>query len=286
MTALIIDGRQTGMQVREDIRETVAAHVAKGFRAPALAVILVGEDAASAVYVRNKRLACIEAGIHSLAFDLPVETSEMALVNLIDNLNASNEVDGILVQLPLPSHINTDTIIERIDPKKDVDGFHPCNLGRLAQKRPTLRPCTPFGIIRLLEAARIPLIGTHAVVVGASNIVGRPMALEFLLAGATVTICHSQTAHLRRHVEMADILVVAAGLMGVVDTAWLKPHQVVIDVGMHRLKDGRLRGDVDFEAARALVAAITPVPGGVGPMTVAMLLHNTLLAAGVYPHMP
>ncbi|KTD00734.1 Bifunctional protein FolD protein [Legionella geestiana] len=286
MTALIIDGRQTAMQVRGEIRETVAAHVTKGFRAPALAVILVGEDAASAVYVRNKRLACKEAGVHSLAFDLPAETSETALITLIDSLNASSEVDGILVQLPLPSHINTDTIIERINPKKDVDGFHPYNLGRLAQKRPALRPCTPFGIMHLLEAAHIPLTGAHAVVVGASNIVGRPMALEFLLVGATVTVCHSQTVHLRRHVEMADILVVAAGQMGVVDTAWLKPHQVVIDVGMHRLDDGRLRGDVDFEAARALVAAVTPVPGGVGPMTVAMLLHNTLQAAGVYQHAP
>lgn len=241
--------------------------------------MLVGANPASQVYVRSKRSACAEAGLLSKAFDLPEHTTQVQLLALIDELNADVEIDGILVQLPLPAGIDTETVIERISPDKDVDGFHPYNIGRLAVRLPLLRPCTPRGIITLLEHCGEVFKGRDAVVVGASNIVGRPMALELLLAGATVNICHRFTKDLTTHVARADIVVVAAGKPGLVQGAWIKPEATVIDVGMNRLEDGRLVGDVEFEAARERAAWITPVPGGVGPMTVATLLQNSLYAA-------
>ncbi len=248
---------------------------------PGLAVILLGNNPASSIYVNNKRKVCAEVGFNSYSYDLPTQTSELELVDLIDTLNANEDVDGILVQLPLPTHINTTTIIERIDPKKDVDGFHPYNLGRLAQGNPLLRPCTPYGVIQLLQHYQLDLLGKHAVVVGASNIVGRPMALELLLAKATVTICHSATQQLEQHIRSADLIVVAAGSYDVVKTDWLNYKQIIIDIGMHRRQDGTVHGDVDFNEAKSKVQWITPVPGGVGPMTICTLLQNTLLAAGL-----
>jgi methylenetetrahydrofolate dehydrogenase (NADP+)/methenyltetrahydrofolate cyclohydrolase len=242
-------------------------------------VVKVGDDAASAVYVRNKRRACEEVGILSLAYDLPADTTQSRLLRLIDTLNRDARVDGILVQLPLPQQIGRTAVIEHIDAAKDVDGFHPYNIGRLAQRIPVMRPCTPYGVIRLLEHIGAPFKGQNAVVVGASNIVGRPMSLELLLTGATATVCHRFTADLREHVSRADILIVAAGKPGLIPGAWVRPGSIVIDVGMNRLPDGHLVGDVDFAPARARAAWIIPVPGGVGPMTVAMLMHNTLAAA-------
>jgi methylenetetrahydrofolate dehydrogenase (NADP+)/methenyltetrahydrofolate cyclohydrolase len=253
--------------------------VAARKRAPGLAVVLVGADPASQIYVRNKRQACEQAGFLSKAYDLPAETPEAKLLGLIDELNADPAIDGILVQLPLPAHIATEKVVERIRPDKDVDGFHPYNIGRLAQRIPKLRPCTPYGIVKLLEHYGEKFYGRHAVVVGASNIVGRPMALELLLMGCTVTVCHRFTEHTDRHVAEADILVVAVGKPGLVKGAWVKPGATVIDVGVNRMPDGSLKGDVEFEAARERAAFITPVPGGVGPMTVTMLLANTLTAA-------
>jgi methylenetetrahydrofolate dehydrogenase (NADP+)/methenyltetrahydrofolate cyclohydrolase len=240
---------------------------------------MVGNNPASEVYVRNKRKACVEVGIRSFSHDLLGDTSEAALLALIDGLNANNDVDGILVQLPLPAHINTDRIIERIRPDKDVDGFHPYNVGRLALRKPVLRPCTPRGVIRLLESTGQALRGKDAVVVGASNHVGRPMALELLLAGCTTTVCHRFTRDLAQQVTRAEILVVAVGKPGLVHGAWIKPGALVIDVGINRDADGTLVGDIEFEAARERAGWITPVPGGVGPMTVATLLLNTLDAA-------
>ena len=275
MPAQLIDGKAFAAELRRDIRQKVAARK----RAPGLAVVLVGQDPASEIYVRNKHQACEEAGLVSRAFNLPADTSEAKLLALIDELNADKAIDGILVQLPLPAHIPTEHVIERIRPDKDVDGFHPYNVGRLAQRIPKLRPCTPYGIIKLLEHYGEKFMGRHAVVVGASNIVGRPMALELLLMGATVTVCHRFTAHTDHHVAEADILVVAVGKPELVKGAWIKPGATVIDVGMNRLPDGRLTGDVEFTAAKQRAALITPVPGGVGPMTVAMLLLNTLTAA-------
>jgi methylenetetrahydrofolate dehydrogenase (NADP+) / methenyltetrahydrofolate cyclohydrolase len=242
-------------------------------------VVKVGDDPASQVYVRGKRRACEEVGIVSLAHDLPAATSQHELLGLIDRLNADEGVDGILVQLPLPPQIDRTAVIERIDPAKDVDGFHPYNIGRLAQRIPVMRPCTPYGVIRLLEHIGAPFKGQNAVVVGASNIVGRPMALELLLTGATATVCHRFTADLQEHVSRADILIVAAGKPGLIPGAWVKPGSMVIDVGMNRLPDGHLVGDVEFAAAYERAAWITPVPGGVGPMTVVVLMHNTLQAA-------
>lgn len=281
MPARVIDGKALAAEIREGIRLKVAARLRENRRAPGLAVVLVGSDPASKIYVRNKRLACKEAGFISHAFDMPADTSQAALLELVDKLNADPAIDGILVQLPLPVHIRTETIIERVRPDKDVDGFHPYNVGRLAQRIPRLRPCTPYGIIKLLEKYGETFTGRHAVVVGASNIVGRPMALELLLAGATVSICHRFTpeADLEKLVRTADILVVAVGKPRLIPGAWIKPGATVIDVGMNRLGKGNLVGDVDFESARQRAALITPVPGGVGPMTVAMLLSNTLTAA-------
>ncbi|MDE2070510.1 MAG: bifunctional methylenetetrahydrofolate dehydrogenase/methenyltetrahydrofolate cyclohydrolase FolD [Gammaproteobacteria bacterium] len=284
MPARVIDGKALAAEIRDGIRLKVAARLRENRRAPGLAVVLVGSDPASKIYVRNKRLACKEAGFISHAFDMPTDTSQAALLELVDRLNADPAIDGILVQLPLPVHIRTETIIERIRPDKDVDGFHPYNVGRLAQRVPLLRPCTPYGIIKLLEKYGETFTGRHAVVVGASNIVGRPMALELLLAGATVSICHRFTpeADLEKLVRTADIVVVAVGKPRLIPGAWIKPGATVIDVGMNRLGAGNLVGDVDFESARQRAALITPVPGGVGPMTVAMLLSNTLMAVELH----
>jgi methylenetetrahydrofolate dehydrogenase (NADP+)/methenyltetrahydrofolate cyclohydrolase len=278
MTARLIDGRRLAGAIKEQVRRAIDAVVASLARPPGLAVIRVGEDPASAVYVRNKRRACEELGIRSFAYDRPATESEGALLALIDRLNGDERVDGILVQLPLPPHIARSAVIERIDPAKDVDGFHPYNIGRLAQRIPLMRPCTPFGVIRLLESIGAPFKRQNAVVVGASNIVGRPMALELLLTGATATVCHRFTADLREHVSRADILIVAVGKPGLIPGGWVRPGSIVIDVGMNRLPDGHLAGDVEFAAACERAAWITPVPGGVGPMTVAMLMHNTLAA--------
>ena len=279
MAAQLIDGRQLAEQVKGDVRRAIAAAMASGAPRPGLAVVKVGDDPASAVYVRGERRACEEVGIVSLAYDLPAATAEAELLELIGELNADPRVDGILVQLPLPDHISRSRVLERIDPAKDVDGFHPYNIGRLAQRIPLMRPCTPFGVIRLLERIGAPFKGQNAVVVGASNIVGRPMALELLLTGATATVCHRFTADLREHVSRSDILIVAAGKPGLIPGAWVRPGSTVIDVGMNRTTDGHLVGDVEFAVARERAAWITPVPGGVGPMTVAMLMHNTLQAS-------
>lgn len=279
MTAQLIDGKATAAHLRQQIKTRVDTRLAAGLPAPGLAVILVGNDPASEVYVAHKRKDCAEVGIRSINHDLPAETRQEDLLALIDRLNADESVHGILVQLPLPAHIDTTAVIERIAPEKDVDGFHPYNVGRLAQRIPQLRPCTPYGVMTLLEHAGIAIRGMDAVVVGASNIVGRPMALELLLGGCTVTVTHRFTRDLRAHVERADLVVVAVGKPGLVKGEWIKPGAVVVDVGINRLADGRLVGDVEFETAKERAAWITPVPGGVGPMTRAMLLKNTLDAA-------
>lgn len=277
MVANIISGTALSKRIKADIAKKIAHYVEQGKRAPGLAVILVGADPASQVYVGSKRRSCEEIGIYSKSYDLPESTTEKELLALVDELNANDAIDGILVQLPLPKHINSEAIIERIDPKKDVDGFHPYNVGRLCQRIPTLRACTPYGVMKLLEETGIDLHGKHAVIVGASNIVGRPMALELLLAGSTVTVTHRFTKDLEHHVRQADILVVAVGKPNLVPGEWVKEGAVVIDVGINRV-NGKLVGDVGFEVAAQKAAYITPVPGGVGPMTVAMLMHNTLYA--------
>jgi methylenetetrahydrofolate dehydrogenase (NADP+)/methenyltetrahydrofolate cyclohydrolase len=279
MPAQIINGKNIAAEIRESVRDDIAHRISKGHRAPGLAVVLVGEDHASQVYVRKKREACEHAGIISSAYDLSADTTQDQLLTLIDELNANESIDGILVQLPLPEQINEAVVIDAIHPDKDVDGFHPYNIGRLAQRNPLLRPCTPLGIIMLLDHIGETYKGRHAVVVGASNIVGRPMSLELLLAGATTTVCHRFTTDLETHVGRADILVVAVGKPGIVKGEWIKPGATVIDVGINRQEDGTLTGDVDFACASERAAWITPVPGGVGPMTVAVLLRNTLEAA-------
>jgi methylenetetrahydrofolate dehydrogenase (NADP+)/methenyltetrahydrofolate cyclohydrolase len=278
MSAQLIDGKAIAAQVRTEVKLAVSERIAQGKRPPGLAVILIGEDPASEVYVRNKRRACEETGILSRSYDLPDSTTQDELVALIDELNDDPEIDGILVQLPVPKHIDPETIIERIHPDKDVDGFHPYNIGRLALRMPALQPCTPYGVMRLLDSIGETYKGRDAVIVGASNIVGRPMALELMLAGATVTVCHRFTRDTAEHVRRADIVVVAVGKPGLVKGEWIKPGATVIDVGMNRMEDGRLTGDVEFEPAAERAAYITPVPGGVGPMTVAMLMKNTLTA--------
>ena len=285
MTAQRIDGKQVAQQVREHVKQGVAARIAAGGRAPGLAVVMVGEDPASAVYVGSKRNACKEVGIVSKAFDLPASTSQAELEALIDQLNNDAEVDGILVQLPLPKGLDAQAILERINPFKDVDGFHPFNMGRLAQRNPALRPCTPRGVITLLDSIGLDLHGKNAVVVGASNIVGRPMSLELLLAGATTTVCHRFTNDLKEHVQRADVLVVAVGKPNFIPGDWVKPGAVVIDVGINRLATGQLVGDVEFAVAEQRASYITPVPGGVGPMTVATLMQNTLQACDTW-HAP
>jgi methylenetetrahydrofolate dehydrogenase (NADP+)/methenyltetrahydrofolate cyclohydrolase len=279
MSAKLIDGKAIAMDVRLGVKARIDARRATGQRVPGLAVILVGQDPASEIYVRNKRTACEHAGIISRAYDLPADSREQDLLDLIDRLNADREIDGILVQFPLPGHIDADRVTESILPDKDVDGFHPYNIGRLALRRPTLRSCTPHGVITLLEHTGEEFYGRQAVVVGASNNVGRPMMLELLLAGCTVTTCHRFTRDLEAHVATAEILVAAVGKPGIVSGEWVKPGATVIDVGITRREDGSLVGDIGFEEARARAAWITPVPGGVGPMTVAKLLENTLYAA-------
>ena len=282
MPARLIDGNRVATRILDGISAEVAHYKKSGERIPGLGVILVGDDPASRIYVRKKREDCAQVGFHSEAHLLDATTSQTELLDLIDRLNADKRIDGILVQLPVPAHINTETLIEQIDPGKDVDGFHPYNVGRLALRVPRLRPCTPYGIIYLLNGIGETYKGRHAAVIGASNIVGRPMALEFLLVGATVTICHRFTQNLREQVAMADILVVAVGKPGVVDSKWIKPGATVIDVGMNRDTQGHLRGDIDFASASERAAWITPVPGGVGPMTRAMLLKNTLTAYRIH----
>ncbi|WP_445001122.1 bifunctional methylenetetrahydrofolate dehydrogenase/methenyltetrahydrofolate cyclohydrolase FolD [Halomonas mongoliensis] len=282
MSAQLIDGKSIAARVRQQVARQVQARRDAGGRAPGLAVVLVGEDPASAVYVRNKHNACVEAGIESFQHRLPAETSQAELEALVDALNADPAVDGILVQLPLPAHLDARPILERIRPDKDVDGFHPYNLGRLAQRLPLLRPCTPKGVMTLLEQSDLKVRGLDATVVGASNIVGRPMALELMLAGCTTTVCHRFTRNLEEQVRRADLLVVAVGKPGLVKGEWVKEGAIVIDVGINRLEDGRLVGDVDFDAAARRASWITPVPGGVGPMTVATLLENTLQAADLH----
>jgi len=276
--ANIIDGKAIALTIRNDIKQRIDAIVASGNRQPGLAVILVGKDPASHVYVNNKRRACEEIGILSHSHDLPADTAETDLLALIDDLNTDVTVDGILVQLPLPSHINTESVIERIVPAKDVDGFHPYNIGRLAVRMPTLRSCTPYGVMKLLESTGIDIVGQNAVIVGASNHVGRPMGLELLLAGCTVTTCHRFTQNLAEQVGRADIVVVGVGKPGLVKGEWIKPGAIVVDIGINRTDSGKLVGDVEYDSAASRAAWITPVPGGVGPMTVAMLMYNTVYA--------
>lgn len=279
MSAQVIDGKAIAGQVRDSVHQRIAERLQSGRRAPCLATVLVGADPASQVYVKNKRVACEKLGIVSRPVELPADVAQQELLDTIDALNADDEVDGILVQLPLPRPLDAVPIIERIRPDKDVDGFHPYNIGRLAQRVPLLRPCTPFGIIEMLRSIGENFYGRHAVIVGASNIVGRPMALELLLAGATVTVVHRFTPSLEEALKPADIVVVAVGKTHLVKGEWIPHGATVVDVGINRLEDGSLAGDVEFEVAKERAAWITPVPGGVGPMTVAMLMHNTLQAA-------
>ncbi|MFA3777842.1 bifunctional methylenetetrahydrofolate dehydrogenase/methenyltetrahydrofolate cyclohydrolase FolD [Yersinia sp. 2544 StPb PI] len=282
MSAKIIDGKTIAQQVRNEVAALVQKRLAAGKRAPGLAVVLVGVNPASQIYVASKRKACEEVGFVSRSYDLPVTTTEAELLALIDSLNDDGEIDGILVQLPLPAGIDNVKVLERIHPDKDVDGFHPYNVGRLCQRAPKLRPCTPRGIVTLLERYNISTYGLNAVVVGASNIVGRPMSLELLLAGCTTTVTHRFTKNLRQHVENADLLVVAVGKPGFIPGEWIKPGAIVIDVGINRLESGKVVGDVEFDVAVERAGWITPVPGGVGPMTVATLIQNTLQACEEY----
>lgn len=278
MPAQLLDGRAIAATHRLRMAEEIRALKDSGQRAPGLAVVLVGDHPASRVYVQNKRKACREIGMDSFSYDLPGDTRQAELLALIERLNHDRSIDGILVQLPLPEHIDAETVIEAIDPGKDVDGFHPYNVGRLAVRLPRLRPCTPWGVMQLLATTGETVRGRNACVIGASNIVGRPMALELLLAGATTTVCHRFTRDTAALVRASDIVVAAAGKPGLVRGDWIQEGAIVIDVGITRLPDGRLAGDVEFDAAAEKASWITPVPGGVGPMTVAMLLDNTLRA--------
>jgi methylenetetrahydrofolate dehydrogenase (NADP+) / methenyltetrahydrofolate cyclohydrolase len=279
MAGRIIDGKAIAADIRREVRVESDRLAASGKRRPGLAVVLVGDDPASHIYVRNKRMACEECGFVSVSHDLPHSATQTELLSLIQRLNSDPAIDGILVQVPLPDHIDERAVIEAMAPDKDVDGFHPYNVGRLALRHPLMRPCTPYGVVRMLDRCGLSTKGLHAVVVGASNLVGRPMALELLLDGATVTVCHRFTRNLREHVERADLLVVAVGRPGLVPGEWVKPGAIVVDVGINRLPDGKLAGDVEFEVARERASWITPVPGGVGPMTVAILMKNTLESA-------
>ncbi|MGX8940342.1 bifunctional methylenetetrahydrofolate dehydrogenase/methenyltetrahydrofolate cyclohydrolase FolD [Symbiopectobacterium sp. Eva_TO] len=282
MAAKIIDGKTIAQQVKDEVCARVKQRLAEGKRAPGLTVVLVGDNPASQIYVASKRKVCDEVGFVSRSYDLPSSTTEAALLALIDELNADNSIDGILVQLPLPEGIDNTKVIERIAPDKDVDGFHPYNVGRLCQRDPLLRACTPRGIITLLERYNVDMFGLNAVVVGASNIVGRPMSLELLLAGCTTTVTHRFTKNLRQHVEQADLLIVAVGKPGFIPGEWIKPGAIVIDVGINRLDSGKVVGDVEFSVAQERASLITPVPGGVGPMTVGTLIQNTLQACEEY----
>jgi len=282
MSAQILDGKAISADIRAGIKAKVEALLAEGFRPPGLAVVLVGENPASQVYVRNKRKACAEVGFHSELHELSADTPQEKLLALIDQLNADDAIDGILVQLPLPDHIDEEAVIERILPTKDVDGFHPYNVGRLVLRMPLLRPCTPKGVMTMLERTGRKLEGLDAVIIGQSNIVGRPMALELLAARCTITVCHSRTKDLAEKVRSADVLVAAVGRPRFVPGNWVKEGALVIDVGINRTEEGRLLGDVDFESVVERAAWITPVPGGVGPMTIASLLENTLQAAELH----
>jgi len=282
MSAQILDGKAIAADLRQTIKSKVAERVATSQRAPGLAVILVGEDPASQVYVRNKERACNEVGFYSEKHTLSPETTQEELLALIDEMNAKEEIDGILVQLPLPDQIDEETVIERILPTKDVDGFHPYNVGRLVLRMPILRSCTPKGMMTMLERTGQKIEGLDAVIIGQSNIVGRPMALELLAARCTITVCHSRTKDLEQKIRNADIIVAAVGRANFVQGDWVKPGAIVLDVGINRIEDGSLVGDVDFEAAKENASWITPVPGGVGPMTIATLLENTLEAAELH----
>lgn len=282
MLAKIIDGKTIAQTIRQEVAQKVQLRLEQGKRAPGLAVILVGANPASQIYVGSKRRACEEVGFISRSYDLPDTTTEAELLKLIDDLNQDIEIDGILVQLPLPAGIDNVKVIERIHPDKDVDGFHPYNVGRLCQRAPRLRPCTPRGIVTLLERYNINTYGLNAVIIGASNIVGRPMSLELLLAGCTTTVTHRFTKDLEQHVRNADLLVVAVGKPNFIPGEWIKPGAIVVDVGINRLENGKVTGDVDFDEASKRAAWITPVPGGVGPMTVATLIQNTLQACEEY----
>lgn len=276
----LLDGRKVAANLLENLKDAIAQRHAKGLSTPKLATIQVGNNQASSLYIRKKMEACQSIGMLTQPLQLPKDTTQHTLLAHLEKLNQDPSVHGILVQLPLPTHLtkHTQTVLESLDPNKDVDGFHPVSIGRLAQKCPHLRPCTPYGIITLLKAYDIALQGKHAVVVGASNIVGRPMALELLLEGATVTVCHSKTEDLKKHVACADLLISATGKRGIIDSQWIAPGSVVVDVGIHHTEANRVVGDLDFETAKKRAARITPVPGGVGPMTIATLLQNTLTA--------
>lgn len=273
MSAHILDGKALANQIQAQLKTELQTHPK-----PTLAVILIGDDPASMIYVQNKKIACQTVGINLLEYTLPETTSQSELLSLIDTLNNDSNVHGILVQLPLPSQIQETAILEKISPLKDVDGFHPLNIGRLAQGNPILRPCTPYGIITLLKSIHFDFQNAHAVIVGASHIVGLPMALELLLKNTTITVCHRFTQNLEQHVKMADLVIVAVGQPHLIKGDWIKVGASVIDVGINRLENGQILGDVDFEKAKTRAAFITPVPGGVGPMTVAILLQNTLQA--------
>jgi len=279
MTAKLIDGKKIAEKIISEIKEKVINNQSEGITPPGLAVIQVGGDPASSVYVRNKRKACEEVGMQSFNFDLDQSTSQEELLELVESLNNNVEVNGILIQLPLPSHINETIVIETINPTKDVDGFHPYTIGRLMQRIPLLRPCTAIGVITMLEAIEIDPKGMNAVIVGASNLVGRPLNLELLLKGATTTVCHKFTKNLKDHVMSADILAVAVGKPNFIPGSWIKEGAIVFDIGINRDETGKLTGDIDFETAKEKASWISPVPGGVGPMTVAMLIKNTLLAS-------
>jgi methylenetetrahydrofolate dehydrogenase (NADP+)/methenyltetrahydrofolate cyclohydrolase len=281
MSAQLIDGKTIAAAIRAEIKQRAAEFIARTGIRPCLAAVLVGEDPASSVYVRNKGKACIEAGMLSRQINLPATTSEKELLDLVGRLNADDAVHGILVQLPLPDQIDESKVIEAIAPGKDVDGFHPVNAGRLFIGEPGFIPCTPYGILKILDYEKVELKGKHAVVVGRSNIVGKPVAILLLSRHATVTICHSRTQDLPGVVRSADVVIAAVGKAEMIRGSWIRPGAVVIDVGINRLPDGRLVGDVAFEEARAVAGKITPVPGGVGPMTITMLLHNTLEAASL-----
>ena len=279
MTANIIDGKKIAEKIISEIKNKVITNQSEGITPPGLAVIQVGEDPASSVYVRNKRKACEEVGMKSFNYDLDQSTTQKELIELVESLNNNTEVNGILIQLPLPSHINETIVIETINPSKDVDGFHPYTIGRLMQRIPLLRPCTAIGVVTMLEAIEIDPKGMNAVIVGASNLVGRPLNLELLLKGATTTVCHKFTKNLKDHVMSADIVAVAVGKPNFIPGSWIKEDAIVFDIGINRDENGKLTGDVDFESAKEKASWISPVPGGVGPMTVAMLIKNTLLAS-------
>jgi methylenetetrahydrofolate dehydrogenase (NADP+) / methenyltetrahydrofolate cyclohydrolase len=278
MSAKIIDGVEISKKLRADYANRVTQLKAKGIT-PGLAVVIVGKNSASQVYVRNKHKACQDIGMHSEVHELNEHATEAMLLQFVEGLNNNPAIHGILVQLPLPSHIDEEKVIELIKPEKDVDGFHPYNVGRLMIGEPTMRSCTPYGVMKMLEHENISLEGKEAVVVGRSNIVGKPMALMLMAEGATVTICHSKTRDLGAHTRRADIIVAAVGKLSMLKADMVKPGAVIIDVGMNRTPEGKLAGDVDYENVKLVASHITPVPGGVGPMTITMLLGNTLEAA-------